>query len=159
MGIEPVTPDPAVVGPVDVRISGLDIGLLLIRVMPGVVFMLHGMQKLFGAFGGPGLQGFADYLATMGVPTALVAATVAAVVEFVGGLSLLSGIGVRQLAILLFFDMAVACMLVHRHAFFLQKGGMEYPLMLAFIMLGIAVIGPGRITIPKAIRVTTSRRA
>jgi putative oxidoreductase len=159
MGTEPAAPDSAVVGPVDERIGGLDIGLLLIRVLPGVVFILHGMQKLFGALGGPGLHGFADYLASMGVPEPLFAATLAAGFEFVGGLSLLSGIGARILAIPLFFDMAVACMLAHRHAFFLNNGGMEYALTLAFIMLGIAILGPGRITIPEAIRVTKRPRA
>jgi putative oxidoreductase len=141
-----------------VTITASDIGLLLIRVLPAVAFILHGMQKLFGAFGGPGLQGFAGYLASMGVPTALLAAVLAAGVEFVGGLALLTGIGARLLAILLFFDMAVACMLVHRHAFFLQNGGMEYALTLAFVMLGIALIGPGRITIPGVMRATMNRR-
>jgi putative oxidoreductase len=159
MGTEPVAPEPAVVGASDARITGLDMGLLLIRVIPGVVFTLHGMQKLFGTFGGSGLHGFADYLANVGVPEPLFAAVLAAGFEFVGGLSLVSGIGARILAIPLFFDMAVACMLVHRRSFFIQNGGMEYPLMLAFIMLGIAILGPGRITILEAIRVTRSRRA
>ena len=141
-----------------VTITASDIGLLLIRVLPAVAFTLHGMQKLFGAFGGPGLQGFTGYLASMGVPSAPLAAILAAGVEFVGGLALLTGIGTRSLAILLFFDMAVACMLVHRHAFFLQNGGMEYALTLALTMLGIALLGPGQITIPGAIRTVRNRR-
>ena len=67
-----------------------DLGLLMIRVMLAVVFIYHGQGKLFG-----GLDGFAGYLASMNVPMPKVAAFLAAVSEFGGGLILLSGLAFR----------------------------------------------------------------
>ncbi len=51
-----------------------DLGLLLVRLMVGVVGMFHGSQKLFGLFGGRGVQGFADSLETLGIPLPLASA-------------------------------------------------------------------------------------
>ena len=77
-----------------------DIGLLVMRVMLAVVFMYHGAPKLFG-----GLEGFAGYLGSMGVPAPKVAAFLAALSEFGGGLVLLAGIGFRYALPPLFFPM------------------------------------------------------
>jgi putative oxidoreductase len=54
--------------------SSLDLGLLLLRVMVGAVFVFHGSQKLFGAFGGHGIDGFAANLQSLGVPMPVFAA-------------------------------------------------------------------------------------
>jgi putative oxidoreductase len=167
MSAEPAIPEPRYTGPATARFTALDVGLFLIRLLPGIVFMFHGSQKLFGWFGGSGIAKFAGFLGSQGVPLPTVAATIAALVEFLGGLALITGVGTRArgafifraMSLLLFFTMAVASLLVHRHAFSAQQGGMEYPLTLAFIALGLAIAGPGSMTLQAAFRGVKSKNA
>ena len=128
-----------------------DSALLLIRLMLGVVFVFHGSQKLFGAFGGPGIEGFSGYLESLDVPMPLVSAWLASLAEFVGGLSLLTGLGVRLMAIILAFTMGVAAFKAQGGAFDLQKGGMEYPLTLTVVALALALAGAGRFSLDQLI--------
>lgn len=121
-----------------------DLGLLLIRVMVGLVFVYHGAQKLFGAFGGPGISGFAGHLEKMGFMAPLVSAWLAALAEFIGGLALISGWHMRLASLPLIFTMLVASFKVHGGAFGLQNNGMEYALTLAVVLLGLLFTGPGR---------------
>jgi putative oxidoreductase len=119
-------------------------GLLLIRIMVGLVFIFHGCQKLFGAWGGPGLDGFAGYLESMGVPYPHASAVIAALTEFLGGISLATGAFLRLMAIPLVINMLVAIFTAHSgKGFDIQKGGMEYPLTLAVVVLALAIMGPG----------------
>ncbi len=134
----------------------IDLGLFLLRLLPGIVFVFHGSQKLFSLFGGKGLGAMAGFLEQKGVPAPMLAATLAGLAEFLGGLALLTGFATRILSIPLIFNMAVACLLVHRSAFDAGKGGMEYPLTLGFVVLGIAILGPGRWTVPNALRPSRS---
>lgn len=159
MSAESAIPETPGTSPVTAGLTNLDVGLFLIRLLPGIVFVFHGSQKLFGWFGGSGMTKFAEFLANQGVPSPAVAATIAALVEFLGGLALITGIGMRVMSLLLFFNMAVASLLVHRHAFSAQHGGMEYPLTLAFIALGLAIAGPGSMTLPAAFRSVRSKDA
>lgn len=115
-----------------------DTGLLLMRLMLAVVFLYHGGQKLFG-----GLEGFAGYLGSMGVPAPQVAAFLAAASEFVGGLVLLAGIGFRYALPPLVFTMLVASFKAHGGKFSIQDGGMEYALTLGVMVLGLILTGPG----------------
>jgi putative oxidoreductase len=133
-----------------VRLS--DVGLLLIRVMVGVVFVFHGSQKLFGAFGGPGLEGFAGFLAKMGLPQPYLQAVLAGSAEFLGGLSLGLGLGTRVAVVPLVVTMAVASVMAHGHAFDAQKGGMEYPLMLLVVLVGLGLTGPGAVALGRFLR-------
>jgi len=120
------------------------LGLLLIRLMVGAVFIYHGCQLLFGAWGGPGLDGFAGYLETIGVPYSHTSALLSALAEFVGGISLVTGAFLRLMAIPLVFNMVVAIFTAHAgKGFDSQKGGFEYPLTLAVVVVGLAIIGPG----------------
>ena len=120
-----------------------DIGLLLIRIMVGIVFMFHGSQKLFGIFDGPGLGGFAGYLESLGMPFPFVNSILAACAEFFGGLALLLGFGFPWINIPVAFTMLVAAY-THWGAFSVQSNGMEYPLTLAFIVIGLAFTGAGQ---------------
>jgi putative oxidoreductase len=123
--------------------SRTDLGLFLIRLMPGLVFVFHGSQKLFGAFGGGGLSGTASSFAGLGIPLPWVGALLSGLVELLGGLALLTGVGLRPLATLLAANMLVASFAAHS-GFSAQQGGMEYPLTLAFVAAGLALTGPGR---------------
>jgi putative oxidoreductase len=124
---------------------------LLIRTILAVVFVYHGGQKLFGAFGGPGIAGFAGYLETLGVPLPTLNATLAGSAEFFGGLALLSGVASRLASVPLVITMLVASFTAHS-GFDLRSGGMEYPLTLGVVALGLGLIGPGNLTLPHLLR-------
>lgn len=115
-----------------------DSGLLIMRLMLGAVFIYHGSQKLFG-----GLEGFAGYLGSMGVPAPEIAAFLAAFSEVAGGLALIVGIGFRFALPPLVFTMLVASFKAHGGKFSVQDGGMEYALTLGVMVLGLILTGPG----------------
>jgi putative oxidoreductase len=116
----------------------MDAGLLVIRIMLAVVFIYHGGQKLFG-----GLDGFAGHLGNMGVPAPQVAAFLAALSEFGGGLVLLAGVAFRWTLPFLVFTMLVAYFKGHGGNFSAQAGGGEYALTLGLVVLGLILTGPG----------------
>ena len=64
----------------------MDLGLLLIRLVIGLLFVGHGAQKLFGWFGGYGLKGTAGWLESMNMKPAILMALMAGLSEFIGGL-------------------------------------------------------------------------
>jgi putative oxidoreductase len=121
-------------------------GLLLMRLMLGIVFIYHGQGKLFG-----GLEGFAGYLSSLGVPLPQFSALLAALSEVGGGLLLLSGLGFRYALWPLVFTMLVASFAAHPGQFNIQNGGMEYALTLAVMVAGLALVGPGDFTVRKLI--------
>ena len=123
-----------------------DAGLFSIRAITGIVFSFHGAQKLFGVFGGPGIDGFAGFLGSLNVPLPTLNAYLAGGAEFFGGLALLTGIAARLFTLPLVITMLVASFMVHGGAFSAQANGMEYPLTLALVTLGIGLTGPGRWT-------------
>ncbi|MFG0332833.1 MAG: DoxX family protein [Maioricimonas sp. JB049] len=122
-------------------------GLLLIRGILGIVLMMHGSQKLFGAFGGPGLDGFAGFLESLAIPLPMVSAILAACAEFFGGLALAVGLLTRIVAIPVAFTMFVAIVTVHNDAFFLKANGMEFALTLGLTAVGLALTGPGCLSV------------
>ena len=134
------------------RPAASDTGLLLIRAMVGIVFAYHGSQKLFGLFGGGGIAGTAGFFESIGIPLPAVSAVLAGGTEFFGGLALLAGIGSRLAALPLVFTMLVASFTVHGGSFGAQSGGMEYPLTLAVVTAGLALLGPGRFRVPLGAR-------
>lgn len=123
------------------RSTPADLGLLLMRAMVGFVFVFHGSQKLFGLFGGYGLEATAGWMESIGIPLPMVSATLAGSAELLGGLALISGFGQRLLAVPLTFTMLVAAW---TQTGFSGPGGMELPLTLAFLVAGLGLTGPGR---------------
>jgi putative oxidoreductase len=114
--------------------------LLLIRIFLGVIFIAHGSQKLFGAFGGHGLaqtvveMGRIGYMVSIG--------------EFFGGLGILVGILPRFSAASLIVIMLGAIVTVHgKNGFFSQQGGFEYPFALIGMSLAVLAAGPGAFAI------------
>ncbi|MGL4463297.1 MAG: DoxX family protein [Planctomycetia bacterium] len=126
---------------------GIDLGLLLIRLMVGWVFVFHGAQKVFGVFEGPGIAKFAEALASMGVPNHEPMAYAAAFAELLGGVSLILGFATRLFAVPLLVTMLVAAFVAHGKAFSLQAGGMEYALTLAVVSGAFVLTGPGRFSV------------
>ena len=119
--------------------------LLPLRFALGWIFIAHGGQKLFGLWGGHGLQGFATMLESMGLHPAMPLAILAASAEFFGGLMVLFGFYARFGAFLITVNMAVAVATVHApKGFFMQSGGYEYNVALIAICLCILFAGSGR---------------
>jgi len=123
-----------------------DTGLFLIRAILAVVFIYHGSQKLFGSFGGHGIEGTAGFMGTIGIPFPTFSAVMAGVTEFAGGIVLLLGTGARLAALPMAFTMLVA-IATALSGFDVRTGGMEYALTLGVILLALALLGPGRFTV------------
>lgn len=120
--------------------------LLAIRLLVGITFALHGSQKVFGLFGGPGLAGFTNWITTLGLPAML--GYVASFVEFCGGIALALGIMPRLAALLLMPVMVVAIWKVHfKNGFFIQKDGFEYSLNLLILLMILLIAGPGKLVL------------
>jgi putative oxidoreductase len=130
----------------------VDIVLLVVRVVAGVIFAAHGAQKLFGAFGGPGLAAMVqpppNGMGLLGYPVTIG--------EFFGGLGLIFGFLCRFSAASLIVIMLGAIGLVHgQHGFFLARSptdtlataGFEYNLALIGLLAPILIAGPGRFAI------------
>lgn len=123
-------------------------GLVILRVVTGLIFMVHGWQK-YSEFTIPGTQAS---FAGMGVPMASIAAPVVATLELAGGAALIVGFLTRVFAALLTLNMLGALVLVHAAAgFFVTNGGYEFVLMLGTAALGIALLGPGRFSLDHAL--------
>jgi len=124
-----------------------DLGLLLVRLILGIVLMFHGSQKLFGWFDGGGMEKFTASLEELEIPVPQISAYVSASTEFAGGALLILGILTRLVAIPVFVNMLVAVVAVHRHNFELKKDGMEYALMLCVVALALVFMGAGRFSL------------
>ncbi|MFT7618274.1 MAG: putative oxidoreductase [Planctomycetota bacterium] len=123
-----------------------DWGLFLLRAMIGVVFVFHGGQKLFGLFGGYGLEATAGWMESINIPFPMLSATLAGATEFFGGILLIIGFAVRLVGIPLAITMFVAA--GTHTGFNIQSGGMEYALTLAIASLALSLTGPGAIAVP-----------
>jgi putative oxidoreductase len=121
-----------------------DLGLLALRLVVGLVFLAHGAQKAFGAFGGPGLAGASGFMASLGFKPARFWGAAAAFGELLAGVLMLLGLLLPVGAALIVATMVVAIAKVHGpKGFFSQNGGYEYNLVLLVAALTLAATGPG----------------
>ena len=126
---------------------------LPLRLGAGVIFAAHGAQKLFGWFGGYGLEGTAGWMTSIGLEPGLLMATVAGSAEFVGGLLLIVGLLVRPAALLLAITMIVAIMTVHfQNGLFMSNNGYEFGLALLVVSVALVFRGAGSISADKALQ-------
>ena len=130
----------------------LDLGLFLIRLMLGVVFVYHGGQKLFGIWGGYGIEGTAGFFEQIGIPFPTVSVVMAGGAEFFGGLALIAGVASRIAGLLLAVTMLVAAFSAHGGAFGAQNDGMEYPLTLAVCAAALALTGSGALALRPSVQ-------
>jgi putative oxidoreductase len=129
-----------------------NIGILVLRVVLGLIFVGHGTQKLFGWFGGHGMAGHSGFMAKLGLRPARLFAAVSALGETFGGLGVLAGLLTPLAACGIIGAMAVAIIKVHWvHGFWNHDGGVEYPLFLAVQAFVIGLIGPGRYSLDQAL--------
>jgi putative oxidoreductase len=126
----------------------MDIGLLLLRLTVGLTLGAHGAQKLFGWFGGPGLDATGQFFAMLGFPPGRRHALMAGLAETGGGLLLALGLLTPVAAALIFSVMLVGAVTVHvQKGFVAQNGGYEYTLVLGVAALTVAFTGPGSLSL------------
>jgi putative oxidoreductase len=141
------------------RVLGTDAGwgTVALRVPAGIIFAAHGAQKLFGWFGGYGLEGTGQWMDSIGLAPGYLMALLAGAAEFFGGLALIAGLLVRPAAAALAVAMVVAIFSVHvDKGLFVAKNGYEFALALLAIAVALVFSGAGRGSVD---RVLSRRRA
>lgn len=121
---------------------------LALRVPVGIIFMAHGAQKLFGWFGGYGLEGTGQWMSSIGLNPGYLLAALAGGAEFFGGLALLLGLLVRPAAAALAFAMLIAIFSVHSDkGLFVANNGYEFALALLAAAVALLISGAGRLSV------------
>lgn len=121
--------------------------LTILRVVVGLIFVMHGYPKLFAG----GMPGTIEMFGQLGIPLPVVAAWLVAILETVGGLALILGIFVTPVAILLGIHMLTGIFLVHLpNGFYVigpGQGGFEFNLLLIAALITLITLGPGPATV------------
>lgn len=134
-------------------------GPLALRLPIGIIFVAHGAQKLFGAFGGYGLEGTGQFMASLGLAPGYLMALLAGSAEFFGGLALLFGVLVRPAASALAVTMLVAIFSVHvDKGLFMANNGYEFALALLAASVALLISGAGRLSADAALVARTTER-
>ncbi|WP_055490149.1 DoxX family protein [Streptomyces sp. TP-A0356] len=124
-----------------------DVGLLLLRLGTGGVLAAHGAQKLFGWFGGGGIEGTGRFMETVGYRPGKASAMAAGLAEAGGGTLLVLGLATPAAGAATVGVMAGAAAVHLPNGFFAQSGGYEYAAILGLTAAGLAITGPGRLSL------------
>lgn len=133
---------------------------LALRLPAAVIFVAHGAQKLFGSFGGYGLEGTGQWMASIGLEPGYLMALAAGSAEFFGGIALLIGLLTRPAAFVLAITMLVAIITVHLpNGLFMSNNGYEFGLTLLSISVALVFNGGGKLSLDRKLSdmVNTSR--
>ncbi|MGW8764315.1 DoxX family protein [Streptomyces sp. NPDC055815] len=125
-----------------------DAGLLVLRLALGLTMAVHGAQKLFGWFGGGGIEGTGQFFAASGYPSAKAFAVVAGLSETLGGLGLAVGLLTPLAAAAIAGTMINAIALKWGNGFFAPTG-IEYELLIGLAAATLALAGPGRLAVDR----------
>lgn len=132
--------------------SNAGFGALALRVPISIIFIAHGAQKLFGVFGGYGLEGTGQWMESIGLAPGFLMALLAGSAEFFGGIFLLLGVLTRPTAIALAGTMIVAIFSVHfENGLFMSNNGYEFALALLAASVSLAFSGSGKVAIDNLI--------
>jgi len=127
-------------------------GLTVVRILVGIIFVAHGSQKLFGAFGGYGLEGTGQYMASLGLTPGYLMALLSGSAEFFGGLGLVVGLLARPAAVVLAATLVVAILSVHiSHGLFMANNGYEFALALLGGVIAVLIEGAGKFSVDQKI--------
>ena len=122
----------------------LGLGLLIIRLVGGLTIAAHGAQKLFGWFDGPGITKITQGFEKQGFKPAWLWVILVILGEFGGGLSVALGLLTPLGAAGMFGAMLMAIFKSHwKNGFWNSKRGLEFPLSLLAMGVGIGLTGPG----------------
>jgi putative oxidoreductase len=131
-----------------------DIALLILRMVLGGIFVVHGAQKLFGTFGGHGLKGTAGFFEQIGLKPGRTMALLAGLAEFGGGLLVLVGFLTPLGAFALIAVQSVAIAKVHvPNGFFNEGGGYEFNLVLVAVAVALILTGSGAYGLDAALEI------
>jgi len=133
-------------------------GLLILRLAAGGFLLPHGLGKLLGWFGGPGIAGFAAELQHFGLPSAAPLPLLLAALQTALGLLVVVGAFTRIAALGSAAFLAVTVALNLSHGWFWMHGGIEYPVLWLLANLALALIGPGALSVD-ALRTSRARNA
>ncbi|MBU5262614.1 DoxX family protein [Bacillus atrophaeus] len=123
----------------------LSVGLLIIRLIIGLLFVGHGAQKLFGWFGGHGLKGTGGWFESIGMKPGVTVALLAGLSELFGGIMFALGLLTPLAGIIIAGTMVMAIVKVHgANGLWVTNNGYEYNLTLLAVTIGIALTGPGQ---------------
>ena len=130
----------------------MDLALLILRIVVGLLFVGHGTQKLFGWFGGYGVERTGGFMETLGYRPPRTQAALAGAAETVGGILLALGLFLPLGAAMIIGVMVNAIVSVHwEHGMWATNGGIEYPLVNAAVATALAFAGAGRFSLDAAI--------
>ena len=142
----------------DVFTTEAGFGALALRVPVGIIFAAHGAQKLFGWFGGYGLEGTAGWMESIGLAPGVLMALLAGSAEFFGGLALVLGLLTRPAAFALSIAMLVAIFSVHfANGLFMSNNGYEFGLALLAASVSLLFSGAGKASLDALIAKKLSR--
>lgn len=128
--------------------SNAGLGATILRIPVGIILAVHGAQKLFAWFGGFGLEGTGQWMASIGLTPGYLMALLAGSAEFFGGIALIIGLLVRPAALASAFTMIVAIITVHLSSgFLLTNNGYEYALALLAATAALTIQGAGAFSI------------
>ncbi|WP_196240018.1 DoxX family protein [Candidatus Methylobacter oryzae] len=137
--------------------SNAGLEAVILRVPIGLILAAHGGQKLFAWFGGYGLDGTGQWMASVGLNPGFTMALLAGGAEFFGGVALILGLLTRPAALVNAITMLVALLWVHwGHGFFLDTHGIEYALALLSATAALVFIGGGRYSLDALIKAKLS---
>ena len=123
---------------------------LVLRIPTGIILAAHGAQKLFGWFGGHGLEGTGQFMASIGLHPGVLMAFAAGSAEFFGGIALLLGLLTRPAAAVLAITMVVAIVTVHlQNGLFMSHNCYEFALSLLAISAALVFSGGGRLSVDR----------
>jgi putative oxidoreductase len=135
-------------------------GLLIIRLALGLILFAHGSQKLFGWFGGFGLDGTGGFFDSIGHKPGRQMAMLAGIFEAGGGLLLVLGLLTPLAAAMVIGTMIVAAVSVHaKQGLWATNGGYELPLINALVAAGLAFTGAGPWSLDNAFNIPWTRGA
>jgi putative oxidoreductase len=130
----------------------MELGLFLLHVVPGLLLMGHGSQKLFGWLGGHGPEGTGQFMDSLGMRPGKRMALAAGANEFGGGLLLALGLLTPLAAVLIASTMLVASLTAHRgKGLWVTNNGFELPLVYGVVAVGLAFNGAGQWSLDHAI--------
>ncbi|HEY5718693.1 MAG TPA: DoxX family protein [Motiliproteus sp.] len=133
--------------------SNPGIDALALRIPAGIIFIAHGAQKLFGWFGGYGLEGTGRWMASIGLEPGYLMALLAGSAEFFGGIALLLGLLTRPAALVLAFTMLIAIFSTHlSNGLFMANNGYEYALSLLALSAALTLRGGGSLALDRQLQ-------
>jgi putative oxidoreductase len=136
-----------------------DLGLLVSRLVIGLSYASHGAQKAFGWFEGPGPQGAAGFMESLGFKPADKYAQAASYSELVAGTMIALGFGGPIGPAIVLSGMLVAQETVHRkQGFFAAKGGVELGVIYSAGALALASAGYGAASVDRALGIDKTLR-